>query len=200
MAYRATVATSSTEYSPYFLMFGRQFPFPIDFDLGTVDSQKPITQTDYIKKLLLKLEVARQTAQDNVKKHQKQYKHSYDRNQKPITYLPGTFVWLYSPKVPNGVSKKMFCKVTGPYYITLTMNHDTYRIRDVTKTRNTAVRYITVAYVLTTIENCLIQSLQILHKRYVRTLHQTSPRALYTLHKRKTTNGLQLTDYSNLNQ
>ena len=67
MAYRATVATSSTEYSPYFLMFGRQFPFLIDFDLGTVDSQKQITQTDYIKKLLPKLEVARQIAQDNVK-------------------------------------------------------------------------------------------------------------------------------------
>ena len=49
MAYRATVATSSTECSPYFLMFGRQFLYPIDFDLGTADCQKPIMQTNYIK-------------------------------------------------------------------------------------------------------------------------------------------------------
>ena len=131
MAYRATVATSSTEYSPYFLMFGGLFPFPIDFDLGTADYQKPITKSDYIKKLLQKLEVARQIAQDNVKKHQEQYKHTYDKHQKPIKYSPGTFVWLYTPKVPKGVSKRMFWKLTGSYYITLTMDHDTYRIRDV---------------------------------------------------------------------
>ena len=112
-------------------MFSRQFPFSIDFHLGTVDSQKPITQTDYIKKLLPKLEVARQIAQDNVKKHQEQYKHTYDKNQKPITYSPGTFGWLYTPKVPKDISKKMFCKVTGSYYITLTMDHNTYRIADV---------------------------------------------------------------------
>ena len=50
MAYRATIATSSTEYSPYFFMFGRQFPFPIDFELGTADFPTPITQTHYITK------------------------------------------------------------------------------------------------------------------------------------------------------
>ena len=58
-------------------MFGRQFPFSIDFDLGTEYCQKPITQTDYLKKLLPKLEMSRQLAQENVNKQQARYKHIY---------------------------------------------------------------------------------------------------------------------------
>ena len=82
MAYRATICTSSTEYSPYFFMFGRQFPFPIDFEFGTADCQTLITQTHYIKKLLPKLEIAREIAQENVKTHQERYKQTCDKNQK----------------------------------------------------------------------------------------------------------------------
>ena len=129
MAYRAIVATSSTEYSPYVLKFGRQFPFPIDFDLGTVDSQKPTTQTDYIKKLLPKLEVVRQIAQmskcirNNTNTHMIKIRNQLHTRQ---AHLFG-----YTPQSAKGYIKKTFCKVTGPYYITLTMNHDAYRIRDV---------------------------------------------------------------------
>ena len=92
-------------------MFGRQFPFPIGFQLDTADYQRVITQIDYMKKLLSKLEIARRIAQNNVKKQHERFKQAYDKKQKPITYSPGTFVWLYSPKMPKMVyRKKCFLK------------------------------------------------------------------------------------------
>ena len=75
---------SSTTYSPYFLMFGRQTRLPIDFELGL-----PIdvlgdncSKTRYVYKLKERLNFAYKRAREMSQKQAQKYKLSYDRKVK----------------------------------------------------------------------------------------------------------------------
>ena len=130
MALRATPATQSTTYSPYFLVFGREMSLPLDVALLPKKTLGKSAQ-HHLGELLHSLEVAREVASQNMEKAQKPYKSIYDRKVKEPNFAPGDKVWIFNPKVPVGLSRKLHNKWTGPYYITLKGPNHTYKLREV---------------------------------------------------------------------
>ena len=82
-AYNCTQHPSTT-YSPYFLMFGRQPRFPVDFEMGLpVDILGDnCSKNRYVQKLKQRLNFAYKKAKEMSQKQDQIYKSSYDRKVK----------------------------------------------------------------------------------------------------------------------
>ena len=129
MAYRATPCTQSTQYSPYFMVFGREMKLPFDIEWIPKENLN-CTAQQHLARILENLETTRKIATENIEEAQKKYKKYYDLKVKEPKFEAGDKVWLYNTKVPVGLSKKFHRMWTGPYYITLKGPNHTYKLRD----------------------------------------------------------------------
>ena len=80
MGYRGTVSTASTGHSPFYILYGRNMRLPIDNEIRPLPSTGVKSADEYINKMLPKLELTRRVAQENIKRHQEQYKAQHDKN------------------------------------------------------------------------------------------------------------------------
>jgi len=138
-AYRASVCTKSTHYSPYFLMHGRSMRLMAD--QATAPEVKPRGKTaeEYISKMLPRVELARQIARENALQHQQAMKERFDHNAQDPTYKPGDMVLLRQFKTREGISPKLVDKYDGPYYVTNQSSPSNFNVRHA-KT-NVAIAY-----------------------------------------------------------
>ena len=127
MAYRAAPVTS-TKYSPYFLVFGREMLLPFDVSLKPKESLGKNVQ-EHLTEILNNLEEARKIATANMQKAQEKYKEQYDKSSAETHFLPGDKVLVYNPHVPKGRASKLWKKWTGPYYITQQGPNHTFQLR-----------------------------------------------------------------------
>ncbi|CAC5378936.1 Retrovirus-related Pol polyprotein from transposon 297 [Mytilus coruscus] len=129
MAYRATPATQSTDYSPFFLLYGREMSLPIDTSLVPKDH---LTQDNkiFLARILQNMETTRTIPAKNIELAQQKYKQNYDKRTKDPEFRPAQRVWLYCTKVPVGKAPKLHRKWVGPYYITRFGPHHTYKLRN----------------------------------------------------------------------
>jgi len=116
MAYRSTVATSSTGHSPFYILYGREMKMPIDTEVVPPPTGHT-TADQYIAKMLPRLKLAREVAQENIKQHQEVSKQKHDKNTRTFSYQPGEKCWLYDPTTKTGASRKLKLRWTGPYFI-----------------------------------------------------------------------------------
>jgi transposase InsO family protein len=117
MAYRMTPAMRSTEFSPYFLLFGKEMSTPIDTQLLPNFSQAPDFQ-ERLQVVLEGLQVSREVAKENIKRHQEENKKYHDRKAREPQYRIGQKVLVSRESKPVGLSRKLVKPWTGPYYIT----------------------------------------------------------------------------------
>ena len=130
-AYRATPSISSTEMSPFMVMYGRTMRLPLDVNLTPPEEDKRFKDANaYIKNMLPKIEALREIARQNVEAHQEKYKKTYDRDAKETALAPGMLVLLSCEQAPPGHSPKLFPKFSGPYYITEQCGPANFRIRN----------------------------------------------------------------------
>ena len=129
MAYRATPATQSTHYSPFFLLYGREMTLPIDTALIPKDHLAQDHRI-FLSRILQNLERTRKIAAKNIAEAQQRYKEQYDKNSKEPDFRPAQRVWLYCTKVPVGKAPKLHRKWAGPYYITRIGPNHTYKLRN----------------------------------------------------------------------
>ena len=128
MAYRATPANHSTEFSPFFLSHCKDMILPIDNVLNpTVDVSPNYRET--LKYFIESVKLTRQIAHDNLVRHQQESKQYYDRNTKDPEYRLGDYVWLFDPTTKVGFSKKLKARYVGPYIICEIGKNHTYRLR-----------------------------------------------------------------------
>ena len=130
MAYRSTPCTQSTQFSPFFMLYGREMRLPIDTVLQP-KNHLPQDHKVHLSRILQNLEVCRKIAGENIKDAQDKYKYQYDKRSKVPEYRPAQRVWLYCTKVPVGKAPKLHRKWVGPYYITMMGPNHTYRLRNV---------------------------------------------------------------------
>ena len=130
MAYRSTPCTQSTQFSPFFMLYGREMRLPIDTVLQPKD-HLPQDHKVHLGRILQNLEVCRKIAGENIKDAQDKYKFQYDKRSKVPEYRPAQRVWLYCTKVPVGKAPKLHRKWVGPYYITMLGPNHTYKLRNV---------------------------------------------------------------------
>ena len=83
--YNATVH-SSTGFSPYYLLFGREPTLPIDFILGTLDATQSYSVDDWLENHKQRLRQAMERATVNIDKSAQQRceQHNKDKREAPI--------------------------------------------------------------------------------------------------------------------
>src|SRR6267154_709100 len=91
-AYRGTVSASSTLYSPYKMLYGKEMTLPIDCELDVQSSTGSATADEYVKQLVEKLKVIHKVARENEKEYQEKYKKRYDKGTAETNFTPGTIL------------------------------------------------------------------------------------------------------------
>ena len=127
MAFRLTPAGSSG-ISPFQLLFGREMKLPFDLNLEPKANLGKDAR-DCIAEWFQNLKIAKDIAQENIKRSQEEYKRYYDNNAKPHEFHPGDHVLLQNKSIKKGLSPKLMEKYTGPYYVTDKTDKDTYHLR-----------------------------------------------------------------------
>lgn len=127
MAYNTSV-NSTTGYTPFYLMFGRQARLPVDVMYGDTPTDSP-SPSEYAVKLKKRLTSAYETVRQTCKAKHEQQKELYDQRIHGNPYVTGDWVWVLNPKVPKNSSKKLFHPWQGPYKIVKKISECVYRIQ-----------------------------------------------------------------------
>ena len=129
MAYNTSIQ-SSIGFSPFYLMFGLQAKLPIDLAYGT-GNQEGESQSvgEYVASLKTKMSTAFDLVSKNVSKHHVYQKELYNQKVHGELFEAGDWVWLYSPVVSRGGSRKFNCPWKGPYTVIKQISDITYRVQ-----------------------------------------------------------------------
>ena len=128
MAYRMTPAMRSTEFSPYFLVFGHEMLTPIDTEMVPPENLPKIYE-QHLTRTIENLRLAGTLATENVHHNIERSKVAHDLKARDPNFTVGRTVLLYVPRVMKGYSAKLQRKWQGPYYIVECCNNHTYSLR-----------------------------------------------------------------------
>ncbi|KAL5471331.1 hypothetical protein EMCRGX_G029435 [Ephydatia muelleri] len=112
----------------FFLMFGRQVKLPVDLMYGTTQG-KETAVIEYVKNLKDGLLEAYALVRDRCETEHKRQKSIYDRKVHGEPYSEGDLVWLYTPAVPSGQSRKLHRPWKGPYKVVERLGDATYKLQ-----------------------------------------------------------------------
>jgi len=127
MAYRATTNTI-TGYSPYYLPHGRELTLPNSDNLKSKISIENPDQNSRLKNLQCSLKLAYQKVAKSNEKSYLNNKFSYDRKTKQRKFEVNDLVYLYSPAMKPGLSRKFRKPWTRLYKITKKISDVNYKI------------------------------------------------------------------------
>ena len=113
MAYHTSIQLT-TGYSPFFLMFVRTARMPIDLVYGTNNPNSQNVHC-FVRDMTNILENAYCHVHLTMGLKQEHQKELYDQKRHGDPYNVGDLVWLHSPVVPRGSSRKLYHPWTGPY-------------------------------------------------------------------------------------
>ena len=139
VAYNSSTQTT-TGFSPFYLMFGRQPRLPIDLTYGSMPTKKQYV-SEYVKTLNSSLEEAYQNVKHNVTGIQDRQKEQYDKTVRGDAYQVGDLVWLHNPVVPRSQSKKFHRSWIGPYRIIECVSTTNYRIQSLLTRKKVIVHF-----------------------------------------------------------
>ena len=120
----------TTGFSPFQLMFGRTARMPADITLGTTTSADA-TQPQYVTSLRTSLETMYGYVRENMECMQAKQKVRYDAKSQDRPFSIGDLVWLHSPAVPRGKSRKLHRPWTGPFRVVAKSSDSVYRLQHV---------------------------------------------------------------------
>ena len=128
-SYRTTPAIDSTNYSPYFRLFGRDCKMPLDTELIPFTHLNQTT-AQHLKRVTDHQKIIREIVSENIAKAQVKYKSQHHKNAEHPKFDLRSNVWLYNPRTPKGLSPKLIKRWTGPYYISEKLSDCNFRLRD----------------------------------------------------------------------
>ena len=129
---------TSTGFTPFFLMFGREASMPLDIIFGN-PSNNSQSYSQYTLNLRKALEQAYKLARKNMGTSAYRQKELYDRKVHGEKFQVGQLVWLCNPVVPRGGSRKLHSPWVGPYKIVKCLADTVYRIQDTCRSRKRIV-------------------------------------------------------------
>ena len=142
LAYNTSVQ-STTGYSPFFLMFGREARLPIDICHDQPTSAVPASQ-QYGQYVLNQSEAflkAFEAVRQNVSRKQCHQQELYNRRVHGDPFSTGDLVWLFNPAVGKGQSRKLLRPWTGPYRVQCRLSDVTYWIQHTGNNKTTVVHF-----------------------------------------------------------
>jgi len=127
MAYRAT-PHSTTGYSPFFLLQGREIVLPSNENLKAKVARPNASYDQRIENLKSSLKQAYKSVSEASRKSHQTNKRAYNCRAKHRSFKTGDCVYLYCPARKPGLSKKFRCSWAGPYEITAKISDLNYEI------------------------------------------------------------------------
>lgn len=127
MAYRFNIH-SSTGFSPYFLLHGRDPVLPFD-DILKPQVVKYDYDQNYVSELMARLNSVFTTVRQNLDSAKARQAINYNKRTKSKYFDLGQLVYLNDPTVQVGLSKKLGKPWIGPYRIIEVKGPVTYKIR-----------------------------------------------------------------------
>jgi len=127
MAYRSS-PQDSTGFSPYRLLFGREMPKPIEVALQPKPNYEEFDPNDYRLKLEKGLEIVQQLAKENIERAQIRQQRNFNKEREERTFESGDWVYLFTPYLPQGKSKKFYNFWKGPYQVITRISDHVYEI------------------------------------------------------------------------
>jgi hypothetical protein len=130
MVYRA-LPHSSTKYSPYYLVFGRDMRLPIEDDWRPKATVQDIegNYEEHVKMLAARLKEANEAEGQHSKQSHYMAKRYYDKGTKLEHFEKGDLVYLYDPLYKHGKARKFSPQYIGPYEVELKVSPLNYKLR-----------------------------------------------------------------------
>ena len=117
--------------SPFYLLYGRNARFPCDTSLLLAKQLSPSVE-EHGSRIVKQIEFATSLARSNIARSQQLNKLQYDKTALDAPFVIGQHVWIYTPNVKSGSSKKFLARLYDPYRICcqLSLVHYQFRSRD----------------------------------------------------------------------
>ena len=122
-------STQSTQFSLYYMLFGKEMSLPIDTALipEEIIDQVP---DKFIDEIIKRVKTKHDVARSNVQLTQNKNKEYYDKKTKLPNFKVGDKVFLKIGKVEIGKKKKLEPKWMGPYSIIESRYNLIYKLLD----------------------------------------------------------------------
>lgn len=124
-----TAPQATTNFSPFFLLYGREPSTTLDTILPYRPDSSECTP---ISEVARRAEECRQLARSFTAVDQWQQKSRRDDDHTHCHFLPDSLVWLWVPAVPAGLSSKLVSKYQGPYRVVAQTSPVNYIVEPVT--------------------------------------------------------------------
>lgn len=129
MAYNTSVQATTT-FTPFYLMFGREARMPLGMMFGHPNSApEEISGSEYATQLRDRLQMTYLVVRTNFQRAFWWQKIHYDKNIHGKPLVVGDLVWLYSPVVATGWSKKLNRPWAGLFKVLKRLSEQVYRIQ-----------------------------------------------------------------------
>jgi hypothetical protein len=129
MAYRAT-PNSTTKFSPYYLLHGREMPLPSADDINAKlpEAAQNLEQATRLANLKHSLRTAYEIVRQNSRKAHLKNKRNYDKKAKSRDFKTDDIVYLFCPAKKPGRCQKFRRVWQGPFKIVEKLSELNYRI------------------------------------------------------------------------
>ena len=114
----------STNYSPFYLLYGREARIPVDLEL-LVYSENSLDES---QRLELRENAEREAAK-SIKKSVERNKMRYDRDRIEASFRPGQLVWRFHPVRKKGLTQAFLPQKSGPYIVVSQTGPVNYKIK-----------------------------------------------------------------------
>jgi len=115
-AYR-TAIHESTNFTPYHLNFGRSPQLPVDLMLNRVQASQLKSYPQFVQGAHQQMKLSQSIVREQLQLQQARRKSLHDRHGVAEEFQVGDRVWLYSPAIPQGRTKKLSSLWKGPYTV-----------------------------------------------------------------------------------
>ena len=133
-AYNAS-PNDSTQYSPNFLMYGRETMTPFDLIISSPSQFSVKTTNEYVAGLKDTLSTAYEAVRSNTRVAAERQKKQYDTKVRPAEFAVGKLVWVYYPRAWKRRSPKWSNNYVGPCLVERRMNAVNYVVKRTPKSK-----------------------------------------------------------------
>lgn len=116
-AYRTSVQ-EATNFTPFYLMYGREARVPADLVYGPPPERGPDPEIhEFVQNKLDSLQQAYQLVRQHLRLAAQRRKRQYDLRSKPCEFPVGSWVWVFVPRKTTGRYIKWQSRYQGPFEV-----------------------------------------------------------------------------------